>query len=156
MCVLTDRVAKGLASVGGAGLAPWAPGTIGSLVALPIAWMSAHVALAWWWLGILLLGAIGVWASDRVARSGWAEDDGRIVIDELVGTMIAVSWVDRSDPALLLLGFALFRWFDIRKPPPIRQVEEHVPGGLGVMLDDVVAGLAAGMLLVGVGAVGLW
>lgn len=131
----------------GAGLAPKAPGTVGTLVALPFIlaftfmphWLSALclVALSWW--GAVLCQQVGEQLN--------IDDHGSIVIDEIAGFAIAMwavplSLSDWQDSLwLLVIGFALFRWLDIWKPWPIRWFDQHVAGGWGVMLDDIVAGL---------------
>ena len=132
----------------GAGLARYAPGTVGTLAAVPFA-----VLLKW--LGgaamILLLPALfllGVWLCARVTRRLGVEDYGGIVWDEMVGYWLAVAAVPLHWP-WLLAGFVLFRFFDIVKPWPISLVEDHVSGGLGIMLDDVAAAIYTLVLLAG-------
>lgn len=140
--------ALALATAGGAGYAPVAPGTFGSAVGvlcfLPLAPLGALVVLG---VAGLLLG-VGTWAADETERVYGKKDDGRIVIDEVVGQLITLAplaalapAVRPRDPLLLLAGFLLFRLFDIWKPGPARRAERGLPGGLGVMMDDVVAGL---------------
>lgn len=123
----------------GTGLAPSAPGTFGTLLALPL-----HAALARWFdpLTILvaaaLLFAIGIWASERTGQALGATDHGAINIDE-VAAFLAVLACTPAGLGWQLLAFGLFRLFDIVKPPPIRWFERTVAGGIGVMLDDVLA-----------------
>jgi phosphatidylglycerophosphatase A len=131
----------------GAGLLPWAPGTWGSLAALPFAWAIAAV----FGVGGLLVAAalaflLGWWAAERVGRASGVEDQGAIVIDEVAGQWLAVA-VAPLDPIAYLLGFLLFRLFDITKPWPASWADRSLPGGLGVMTDDVVAGLYAAAAL---------
>jgi phosphatidylglycerophosphatase A len=127
----------------GAGWLPKAPGTWGSLAALPLAWL---LVWAGGWpllaIAILLVFAIGWWAAERVVRQDGLEDPGWVVIDEVVGqwlTLLLVppGWVDYA------IGFALFRLFDITKPWPVGWADRRIKGGLGIMLDDVLAGLYA-------------
>ena len=129
----------------GAGLAPWAPGTFGTLVGWAIAallLLAVHpfvVAV----ITIPLL-VLGVWAAEVTGRNLGVQDHGAIVIDEIVAflplaALAAAAWW------LQLIAFALFRLFDIWKPYPIRQLERSVKGGLGVMVDDLVAGFYAFM-----------
>jgi phosphatidylglycerophosphatase A len=109
-----------------------------------------------------LLGT-GIWASNAAERAYQKKDDGRIVIDEVVGQLVALSPLvfaatgRQRSPILLGAGFLAFRLFDIWKPGPVRRAEQHFPGGAGVMLDDVVAGVfgalvVAALVLLGVAA----
>jgi phosphatidylglycerophosphatase A len=104
-------------------------------------------ALGPWLLGLttLALLSVGIWAADEAERVYQKKDDGRIVIDEVVGqwiTFMPLAILDRSwDFVWLLVGFFVFRGFDIWKPGPARWAEQNFPAGAGVMLDDVVAGL---------------
>ncbi len=135
----------------GAGLVSKAPGTFGTLVALPLYALTAGLpAIAYW--GLLLLGGLlGVWACDRTGRALGAPDHGGIVWDEIVAFLIvlpfapATWWGD-------LAAFALFRLFDIWKPFPIGWLDARVKGGFGVMLDDVLAAGYAIVCLMGVTA----
>jgi phosphatidylglycerophosphatase A len=145
-----------LATGFGAGLLPGAPGTWGSLAALPCAWAiraaGGPLALA---AAAALAFALGCAAAGRVARSSGRADPGFIVIDEVAGQWLALL------PAALdwrayAAAFLLFRIFDIAKPWPARAVERRVAGGLGIMLDDVVAALYALLLLaIGEGVFGV-
>jgi phosphatidylglycerophosphatase A len=104
----------------------------------------------------ILVCAAGVWAAGRVCKHLCATDPQRVVIDEISGQMIALIplWQSLS-PVGLIAAFVLFRAFDIIKPYPIRKLE-HLPGGLGVMLDDVLAGVFAGLLIFAAGRLGLF
>jgi len=132
----------------GAGLVPKAPGTAGSLLAIPLYLLLAPLApLAYLGMitGLLLLG---VWVTGRCERDLGVHDHSGIVFDEIVGQLIAlflapIHWL------WLLIGFGLFRLFDIWKPWPIRWLNHRVPGGWGIMLDDVAAGTAAALCLQG-------
>jgi len=106
--------------------------------------------------GITLLGFafVGIWASDEAERHFGQSDDGRIVIDEVVGQLLTLAPLvalapvaGRRAPAWLFAGFLLFRLLDIWKPPPIGWAERSFSGGAGVMMDDVFAGVLAGALL---------
>lgn len=127
----------------GAGLMPKAPGTWGSLAALPFAWAIVHFggagALA---LACLILYPIGVWAANRTIGITGIHDPGLVVVDEVVGQWIVLIFTPLN-PFLYLLGFALFRLFDITKPWPVNWADSRIGGGTGVMLDDVLAGLYA-------------
>lgn len=90
---------------------------------------------------ILLLFSLGTWTSDEAEKT-LGKDSGHIVIDEFCGYLVAVMFVPR-EIGYLFAAFVLFRLFDIFKPPPIRRIEKSVPGGAGIMLDDVMAGIYA-------------
>jgi phosphatidylglycerophosphatase A len=130
-----------LATWFGAGLLPKAPGTWGSLAALPFAWaltaLGGRPLLA---VAAVLLFPAGCWAAGQVGRILGRGDPGCVVVDEVVGLWIVLL---AAPPGLLawVIGFALFRLFDIVKPWPISWADREVKGGLGIMLDDVLAGL---------------
>jgi len=123
----------------GSGAAPVAPGTFGTLAAVPLYLLLAHLPLALYLLAVVLAFGVGIWLCERTSRDLGVHDHGGIVWDEFVGfwlTMVAApegwQWV--------LAGFLLFRLFDIVKPFPINYLDRHIHGGLGIMLDDAVAG----------------
>ncbi|RPI27518.1 MAG: phosphatidylglycerophosphatase A [Acidobacteria bacterium] len=133
----------------GAGRLPLAPGTWGALEGLAVVYLihrfaPVHFELL---LGVLCLtlGLLAVWASDRVARSLRNPDPQQVVADEIVGQMTCFLWVPVT-MTNLIAGFILFRVFDISKPFPAGRAE-HLPGGLGIIADDLVAGLYAGLIL---------
>ena len=129
-----------LATWFGAGLLPKAPGTWGSLAALPFAWLIAWAggwpALA---LAIVLVSLVGWWAADRYIIQVGHEDPGQVVIDEVAGQWL-VLLLTPPDIVSYAVGFALFRLFDITKPWPAGWADRAVKGGLGTMLDDLLAG----------------
>lgn len=131
-----------LAFGAGAGMMPKAPGTWGTLVAVPVFVLLQGLSLPVYLVLVLALSVLGVWICGAAARDLGVHDHPGIVWDEIVGyliTMIAApagwSW--------WLAGFVLFRLFDILKPWPIRAVDTGVEGGFGIMLDDILAGLMA-------------
>ena len=130
----------------GSGLAPKAPGTFGTLAAIPLYLLMSP--LAWpYYLGLIgIFTLIGIWACDRTARELGAKDPSAIVWDEFVGFFITM-FAAPTGWAWVLAGFAAFRLFDIWKPWPIRFIDRHVEGGLGIMLDDILAGLMAAATL---------
>ncbi|MHB1271717.1 MAG: phosphatidylglycerophosphatase A family protein [Rhodanobacter sp.] len=139
----------------GSGLAPVAQGTFGSLAAL-LPWLLLHQLALSWYLLLLLAGfALGVWACDVAGRALGVDDHRSLVWDEFIGQWIAL--IPLLMPALLpasgmawwmpAAGFALFRLFDVWKPWPIRWLDRHLKGGMGVMVDDMVAGLFAALVL---------
>ena len=139
----------------GSGLSPIAPGTVGSLAALPLAsiLLSVSAGQAMFVIGVLFF--VGVWASNAVEAALEQHDASLIVIDEVVGQCLVVTLLDVflrgavDTTLLLLLSFIGFRLFDVVKPWPVGWVDNKVEGGLGVMLDDVVAALLAVPFLAG-------
>jgi len=137
----------------GAGLAPRAPGTVGSLVALPMYLALSALSVSAYLAVVAGLFFLGVWATGRTERAIGAHDHPGIVFDEIVGQLVALTLAPLTVTALLL-AFGLFRLFDIWKPFPIGWLNRRVPGGWGIMADDLVAGIAAALCLHGILA--LW
>ncbi len=130
----------------GSGLAPKAPGTAGTVVGIPFAFMLSRLPLVQEWIAIVIMSIAGVFICGYAAKKLGVHDHGGIVWDEIVGYVIAVAFV--PDTWLWwLLGFAFFRLFDIVKPWPIREMDHSISGGLGIMLDDIVAALFAALCL---------
>lgn len=123
----------------GAGLSPRAPGTVGTLIGFPLFWLLAQVPGRPAQL-VLLAAAFGagIWICGRTGKALGIEDFGGIVWDEIVAFALVLVFTPRS-VLWFAVAFGLFRLFDIVKPFPIRQLERRVPGGLGVMLDDLLA-----------------
>ena len=123
----------------GAGLAPVAPGTFGTLVAIPIAILlqryAGDVGFA---AAIVALFVVGAWACGVTGRALGVPDHGSIVIDEVVAFLLVLYFAGLT-PLRIAFAFALFRFFDIVKPPPIRQLDASMKNGIGVMVDDLVA-----------------
>ena len=126
----------------GSGLAPKAPGTWGSLAALPVAWLFLQGGDAWLLVAVLIGTLLGFFLCEQTAKDMQVHDHGAIVWDEWVGMWITLCWVPVGW-ATWLAAFVLFRFFDILKPWPIRWLDKNMDGGLGIMLDDVLAGLMA-------------
>jgi len=136
----------------GSGYSPFAPGTAGSLVALPFIWL-LYGGTPWVYaLVTLVVFAVGTWAAGVAEEVFNAKDSSMITVDEVAGMMVAMFLVPVT-PAMMAGGFVLFRLFDIFKPFPAGAVDKRVGGGLGVMLDDVVAGVYANLCLQGIRAV---
>jgi phosphatidylglycerophosphatase A len=129
----------------GCGYSPVAPGTVGTIGALPLVYVLSQLGPVPYWLGTLAITLLGVWASGRYARDRGEKDPGSGVIDEVSGTLIAVGFVLDSGWLAVIAAVLLFRLFDIWKPGPVDTVQ-NLPGGLGIMADDVLAGFAAGLL----------
>ncbi len=131
----------------GSGLAPWAPGTFGSLAAL-LPWLSLrHLPPAWYLLVVAVTFVLGIWACGRAARSIGVHDHGALVWDEFVGQWLALLPVLLAPWYWIAAGFVLFRLLDILKPWPICWVDRRCHGGLGIMLDDLLAGAVAAVIL---------
>jgi phosphatidylglycerophosphatase A len=129
----------------GAGLSPVAPGTAGSLVGVLVFWPLSALALAAQLAAVVALFALGVYCSGRTAERAGLKDPGIVVVDEVVGQAVALLLLPFT-PAVAALSFFLFRVMDVLKPWPARDLE-HLPGGLGIMADDVMAGLYANLLV---------
>lgn len=130
----------------GSGLMPKAPGTFGTLAAMPVYCLIAHCAWPWYLLLTLVAFIGGVWVSDKVAKDLGLHDYQGIVWDEIVGYLLTM-FMAPAGWGWMFLGFVLFRIFDIWKPQPIRFIDKRVPGGLGIMLDDVLAAIPAFLIL---------
>jgi len=141
-----EKLAAIIATFFGVGRAPKAPGTWGTLATLPLAF-ALNWAGPFYIMGfILLFLPISVWASDVHAKTLGLDDPGEIVIDEVLGFLITMTWLPMTWQAFLL-GFLLFRVLDIFKPFPIGYLDKKIPGGLGVMADDIAAGIIANVIL---------
>ena len=135
-----------LASVFGAGYAPVASGTVGSFVTVVAIWLlpltPLRIAVA-----LVVVTVVGVWAGSRVERVLGRKDPGIIVIDEVAGMLLSVILLPRTIP-VLVTAFLLFRLLDIWKPFPARE-SQILTGGVGVMVDDLIAGVYALVLVLG-------
>jgi len=135
-----------LASNAGLGYAPVASGTFGTLAGIPVFYLVGN--WPWWLFLVSLTGLLflSFWVADAAGQIYGVADDGRIVIDELVGYLVTVALIPWSWSAALL-GFFWFRLFDILKPPPARWFDRNLKHGVGVVLDDVAAGIYAAIAL---------
>lgn len=132
----------------GLGLVPWAPGTFGSLLGLPLAWELGHLSF---WVQIVAAVAIflaGIPICQRGAKVLGLKDPGAVVFDEIAAFPVMFLFVP-FHLGTAILGFLLFRLFDITKPWPARRLE-MLPGGLGIMADDLIAGIYAGVAVWGI------
>lgn len=137
----------------GSGYSPVAPGTAGTVVAVPLAALLLTAAAG---VQVAILAAaalLAVWSAGVAVAHTGIKDPSIVVIDEVAGYLVAVALLPTGWPTLAA-GFVLFRFFDITKPPPCRQAEA-LPGGLGVVADDLVAGLMANMVLRGLCMAGI-
>ena len=145
-----NRLRLGLISFGFLGCSPVAPGTVGTLGGVLLAWLLAPTELYLLWV---LLACAGIYLLGR-ALAPWAEresgkDPQTFVLDEVLGYLVTVAWVRGPSLVTLIVGFALFRLFDVFKPGPVRRMERF-PGGDGILLDDLVAGLLGLLVLTAV------
>jgi phosphatidylglycerophosphatase A len=141
------RIAEVIATWFGCGLAPKAPGTVGALAAWPVHWGLQLLPEAVQWLALVLLAALGTWASQVVASRGPDKDPGRVVVDEVLGALLALRLGAPHGGWAEVFSMAMFRVLDITKPGPIARAERVSPPGVGIMLDDVVAGIGAGTIV---------
>ena len=130
----------------GSGLSKYAPGTMGTLAAVPFAVLLISLPVAWFWCALAVLFLVGIAACEISSKRLGRHDPGGIVWDEMVGYWLAVAFLPQSWP-WWLAAFVLFRIFDIAKPWPIKLVEKRFGGGLGIMLDDIVAAIFAMIVL---------
>ncbi len=135
-----------LATGFGVGYSPVAPGTLGTLVAIPIYYFLSEIPSPLYEITLVGFFFLSVWISENAERFFRKKDDQRIVIDEIIGFLITVLWVPKTI-RFIIIGFILFRFFDILKPFPIRRLEKRLKGGYGVVLDDVVAGVYGNIVL---------
>ncbi|MGQ9653556.1 MAG: phosphatidylglycerophosphatase A family protein [Thermodesulfobacteriota bacterium] len=141
-----DSFALGVATCLGIGRCPEAPGTVGSLVGIPVYLLLEVQPWGLRGLSLLALVALAIWAAGRAMWLLGERDPSCVVIDEVAGLVVALSWVEPRALSMVL-GFALFRLFDITKVPPLGWVERRLAGGLGVVGDDLLAGLYANVSL---------
>ena len=131
----------------GAGCVPWAPGTWGTLMAVPFTLLLLKLTpwLYSLWLFVALI--MGIYVCGRAARVLQLSDPAGVVWDEMFGFWVTMTGLSADNWIILVLGFVLFRVFDIVKPWPISWCDKHIKGGLGIMIDDLLAGLFAAALL---------
>jgi phosphatidylglycerophosphatase A len=145
MIRLIMAIATGLYS----GYLPKAPGTWGSVVGLIVYFFLRDLSLPAYLTTIGVLLAVGTFAAGSAEKIMDRKDPGQVVIDEIVGMLITLAAAP-AQPIVWLLGFGLFRFFDIIKPFPIQWIDKRIQGGIGIMMDDVVAGLYGFLVLQGI------
>lgn len=130
----------------GSGAVPFAPGTFGTLMAIPfyLAMQSLSNALYLFWVTIITIASM--WLCDKVTKEIHVHDHSGMCLDEIVGYLVTM-YAAPHGLIWIILGFALFRLFDIWKPWPIGYIDEHVSGGIGIILDDVLAGVYSFIVL---------
>lgn len=142
---MNEKLVKFLATGFGSGLAPYAPGTAGTLIGVFICLLCLPMTWIWRLIFVLVLLAISIYVSGQAEKIYQTKDDQRIVIDEIIGLQITMLPVD-INVLNLCVAFVLFRIFDIIKPIPVRNLQ-GLPGGWGVVADDVAAGIYAAAIL---------
>ncbi len=139
--MLIEKAVTALSTFGGLGNLPFAPGTWGSLVAVPIGWFViekfGNTSLLFVSFGVFV---IGVWASSRFAKHRKTADPSSCVIDEVAGQLTVLSFF-ANDPVIMLSAFLTFRFFDIIKVWPTSWVDKNIRGGFGIMIDDIIAAI---------------
>ena len=125
---------------------PKAPGTMGTLAAIPLWWALWHTGPIIYMVITFLLVPLGIIAAQAYVTHSGTHDSQEIVIDEVVGFLITMTWLPLTWQSLVI-GFVLFRFLDIVKPPPIRQLDQSIKGGFGVMMDDVAAGVIGSVVM---------
>ena len=143
---LLDKIALISSIWFGVGLIPGMPGTFGTVAAIPL-YVAGSLLGPHYQFSILLIIAVGaIWSSHRSQRILGSEDPPVIVVDEVAGFLLTTAFIPFTWSALAG-GFFLFRFFDILKPPPIKTIEKRLKGGVGIVVDDLLAGLCAHILL---------
>jgi phosphatidylglycerophosphatase A len=150
---LNEKLITFLATGFGSGLAPYAPGTMGTLVGVVICLLCLPLPWPLRLLTVLALSALSIYVAGRAEKIYQKKDDQRIVIDEIIGLQITMLPVAITI-LHLCVGFVLFRIFDILKPFPIGNLQ-RLPGGWGVVIDDVAAGIYAGVILLALNYAGI-
>ena len=135
-----------LATGFGVGYSPIAPGTLGTLVAIPVYYFLSNISSPIYEITLIGFFFLSVWISENAEIYFGKKDDQRIVIDEMMGFLITMLWVPKTI-RFIIIAFFLFRFFDILKPFPIRHLEKRFKGGFGVILDDVMAGVYGNIIL---------
>lgn len=143
---LKNRIILFFASGWYCGFSPKAPGTIGSLLALPLCFILSKIDIVSSAIAVILFTVIGTWIAHVAEKILRQTDPGCIVIDEMAGLMVTFFYLP-FNLITVCLGFIIFRLLDILKPFPISWIEKNITGGLGIMADDIVAGIFSNILL---------
>jgi phosphatidylglycerophosphatase A len=138
-----------LATGFGVGYSRIAPGTMGTLIVVPIYYFLSNIPSPIYEITLIGFFFLSVWISENAEVFFGKRDDQRIVIDEMMGFLITMLWIPRT-VLFIIMAFILFRLFDILKPFPVRRVEKRWKGGFGVVLDDAIAGLYGNIILHGI------
>lgn len=142
---VNEKIIKLLATGFGSGLSPFAPGTMGTLVGIPVCLVCLPLSWPARFVSVIILSALAIVVSGRAETIYSKKDDQRIVIDEIVGFQVAMLPIAITG-LNICVAFVLFRIFDIWKPFPVNRLQD-LPGGWGVVIDDVAAGIYAGVIM---------
>jgi phosphatidylglycerophosphatase A len=135
-----------IATLFGIGKFPKAPGTVATLATVPLWYVMSFLSPMVYMLLVLGLIVLGIVAAQAYEAHSGKHDSKEIVIDEVVGYLITMTWLPVTCQSAVI-GFLVFRFFDIVKPPPIRQLDQKIQGGFGVMVDDIAAGIIGSILM---------
>lgn len=142
-----NTLAKAVATALGAGYSPIAPGTCGTAVTVPLAWALSSLSMGQFALVAVAITLLGIAAAHRADLAWGSHDNQKIVIDEVAGYLVTLIPVAREGWAPYAVAFVVFRFFDIVKPPPVRWLDQNLPGGWGVVLDDIAAGIMGAIVM---------
>jgi phosphatidylglycerophosphatase A len=145
---MRSKIAWTVATWFGCGFVPKAPGTAGALGAIPLYLLAARGGRPWVALAAVVVTLVGVWASSVVARQLDSKDPQIVVVDEVAGLLVTMLPMARVTWPAVVVGFVLFRLFDMTKPWPVRRIE-RLPGGWGIVLDDIAAGVLGAAVMAG-------
>ncbi|WP_409479153.1 phosphatidylglycerophosphatase A [Pseudobdellovibrio sp. HCB154] len=143
---MNQKLVIQLATFFGAGRLPKSPGTWGTLATIPLWYLLAQLHAIPYMVVVLLLCIAAILIAQAYENFTHTHDSKEIVIDEVVGFLITMTWLPMTWQSLVA-GFVLFRIVDIVKPPPIRQLDQKVKGGVGVVIDDIAAGIVCNIIL---------
>ncbi len=141
-----DKTILFLATSGPVGNIPFAPGTFGTLVGLPLCFLLSLCSISFGAILIITFIVLAIWIAQEAEKLIKEKDPGCIVIDEIAGMMVTLLGLP-FDPITVVTGFLIFRILDIFKPFPARMLENTIPGGAGVVLDDIAAGIWGNLIL---------
>jgi phosphatidylglycerophosphatase A len=143
---ISSQVARSIAFLFGVGLSPVAPGTLATVAAVPLVVFLATLGPLLYAAVTIVMMVTAIWLAGQVERELGVVDPSAIVIDEVIGFIVAMAFLP-MEYLVLVAAFALFRFFDICKPPPIGWIERRFAGGFAIVIDDVVAGLMTNVII---------
>lgn len=138
-----------LATFFGVGFIPGGPGTYAAILSLPFIWWMTEWDFLYRALAFTIVTVLSVFWSEAAGIYFKESDSRKIVIDEVVGVWLALLFVSEPNIAIFIIGLVAFRFFDIVKPGPVRWADENIKGGLGVVVDDLIAGVLAALVVFG-------